>query len=49
MAPVGGQFVGLPEGSRFKVTKGTTTMVFRISYVAAGGGGDNNVVLTRVA
>jgi uncharacterized repeat protein (TIGR03803 family) len=48
-SPVGGQFVGLPEGSRFKVTKSTTTMVFRISYVAAGGGGDNNVVLKRVA
>jgi hypothetical protein len=41
-----GAFTGVPEGSTFTVTVGSTTMTFKISYK---GGTGNDVVLTRTA
>jgi uncharacterized repeat protein (TIGR03803 family) len=47
-AAISGAFANLPEGATFTVKKGTTTMVFRISYVGSDGDGSKNVVLTRI-
>jgi hypothetical protein len=38
--------MGLANRGEFTVKSGPTTMTFQISYV---GGGDNNVVITRIS
>jgi uncharacterized delta-60 repeat protein len=46
-AGISGTFTNLPEGSTLKVTVGTTTMTFKISY--KGGSKGRNVTLTRTS
>jgi hypothetical protein len=45
-AAISGIFAGLPEGSTFSVTVGSTTMTFKISY--AGGSNGRSVSVVRV-
>jgi uncharacterized repeat protein (TIGR03803 family) len=46
---IGGAFKGLTEGLTFKVTVGTKTMKFKISYAGTDADGKKNVVITRVS
>jgi hypothetical protein len=44
-----GIFVGLPEGSTFKVKAGAKTMKFQITYAGTDADGNQNVIITRIS
>jgi uncharacterized repeat protein (TIGR03803 family) len=46
---IGGAFKGLTEGLTFKVTVGTKTMKFKISYAGTDADGKKNVTITRIS
>jgi hypothetical protein len=48
-AAVSGSFAGLPEGSTFTVTVGTTVMTFQITYADSDVSGDRDVLITRIS
>jgi hypothetical protein len=48
-ATIGGAFKGLTEGLTFKVTVGTKTMKFKISYAGTDADGKKNVTITRIS
>jgi uncharacterized repeat protein (TIGR03803 family) len=48
-AAIGGAFAGLPEGTTFTVTAGTTTMTFQISYTGSDADGSQNIIITRIS
>jgi hypothetical protein len=45
---ISGHFAGLREGSRFRVTAGTTTRTFQITYAGTDDDGNQNVLITRI-
>jgi uncharacterized repeat protein (TIGR03803 family) len=48
-ASISGMFKGLSEGATFKVTAGTTTMKFKITYGGKDADGKKNVVIRRTS
>jgi hypothetical protein len=46
---IAGTFAGLPEGTTFKVKKGTKTMTFQLTYAGTDADGNENVIITRIS